>query len=217
MSLITEAPEDNLIFHQIIAPVTQEEISFMQEFEIDDGDGVIDSKEFIILAVVRIGGVSPELIRRIHERFHELDRKHAGKILYDDLIVGRRKPPVTPSPDEAPATAAATTADARQRAQSIAFPQHSSQRVKARNNSLFMTRAKSVFAASGTAGADEIAANIAKIHRLGLADSSANNSGKHGGESSRTSTDRVSTRSTAAESSPRPRTFWVHAVCRARE
>jgi len=77
MSLIMESPEDVLIYHQIIAPVSSEELSFMQEFFIENGDGIFDSNEFIILAVVRIGAASPELISQINERFRQLDRKNS--------------------------------------------------------------------------------------------------------------------------------------------
>lgn len=86
-----EAPEDKSIFEKIVAGVTEEEIEFMKIFEIDDGDGTIDSKEFIILTVVRIGAAPPQLINQIHARFDILDRQHKGKISYDDLILGRKK------------------------------------------------------------------------------------------------------------------------------
>jgi Ca2+-binding EF-hand superfamily protein len=91
LSLLMEAPEDKSIFEKIVAGVTEEEIEFMKIFEIDDGDGTIDSKEFIILTVVRIGAAPPQLINQIHARFDILDRQHTGKIKYDDLIVGRQK------------------------------------------------------------------------------------------------------------------------------
>ena len=145
MSLIMEAPEDNLIFHQIVAPVTSEEISFMQEFEIENGDGTVDCKEFIILAVVRIGSIAPELIRQVNQRFRQLDRKRLGKIFYDDLVVGRRKPHSACTPNATSVNVLARRASAV---------------TKAINNNLFKARAKSVFEASGSSGAAEIAANV---------------------------------------------------------
>lgn len=98
MSSITQGPADNFIFHQIIAPVTAEEIAFMQQFGIENGDGIVDSKEFIILAVVRTGTISPGLVTQIKERFRQLDRKHTGRIQYHDIIVGKCAPPIIPLP-----------------------------------------------------------------------------------------------------------------------
>ena len=57
-----------------------------------DGDGTIDNREFIILTVVRIGAAPPQLITQINERFRMLDRKREGRISYDDLVYGRKKP-----------------------------------------------------------------------------------------------------------------------------
>ena len=88
-----EAPEDRNTFDKIVAGVTSEEIEFMKLFEIDDGDGTVDSKEFIILTVVRIGAAPPTLINTIHARFDMLDRQHTGRIKYDDIIFGRKKRP----------------------------------------------------------------------------------------------------------------------------
>ena len=91
LSLMMEAPEDKSVFEKIVAGVTEKEIEFMKIFEIDDGDGTLDSKEFIILTVVRIGAAPPQLINQIHARFAILDRQHAGKISYDNLVLGRAK------------------------------------------------------------------------------------------------------------------------------
>ena len=168
MSLIMESPEDNFVFQQIVAPVTWEEISFMQEFEIEDGDGTIDCKEFMILAVVRIGSISPELIRSISERFQQLDRKRLGKIAYDDLIVGRRKP-LRAEPTNL--TSKSISGDTRgvvvsDDISSVSFSRRTSVSYKARNNSVFVNRAKSVFAAGGSSTKSEIESNIDKIRQL---------------------------------------------------
>ena len=162
-----ESPEDNFVFHQIVAPVTWEEISFMQEFEIEDGDGTIDCKEFMILAVVRIGSISPELIRRINERFKQLDRKRQGKIAYDDLIVGRRKSVGAKSTkfNRKPSSGKNNVVVADD-VSSVRFSNRTSVSYKARNSSVFARRAKSVFAANGTTGKAEIESNIAKIKQL---------------------------------------------------
>jgi hypothetical protein len=91
LSTVMEPPEDQSIFEKIVANVTQEELDFMKIFGIDDGDGTIDNKEFIILTVVRIGAAPPHLITQINERFRMLDRKREGRISYDDLVFGRKK------------------------------------------------------------------------------------------------------------------------------
>jgi hypothetical protein len=78
--------DEKEIFEKIIADVTPQEIHFMKLFGIDDGDGRITNKEYVILIVVRIGAVRPELIRILHQRFKELDRKCAGFIEYDELM-----------------------------------------------------------------------------------------------------------------------------------
>jgi len=93
LSLIMEAPDDQTIYEKIVANVTEEEIDFMKIFGIDDGDGTIDNREFIILTVVRIGAAPPELINQINERFRMLDRKHEGRISYDDIVFGRKNKP----------------------------------------------------------------------------------------------------------------------------
>mmetsp|Transcript_36369 Transcript_36369/g.67738 ORF Transcript_36369/g.67738 Transcript_36369/m.67738 type:complete len:1027 (-) Transcript_36369:288-3368(-) len=91
LSLMMEAPEDKSVYEKIVAGVTEKEIEFMKIFGIDDGDGTLDSKEFIILTVVRIGAAPPQLISQIHSRFAILDRQHKGKIDYDDLVLGRKR------------------------------------------------------------------------------------------------------------------------------
>ena len=63
------APEDKSIFEWIITGVTGKEIEFMKIFGIDDGDGTLDSKDFIILTVVSIGTTPPKLISQIHSSF----------------------------------------------------------------------------------------------------------------------------------------------------
>ena len=164
MSLIMESPEDNFVFQQIVAPVTWEEISFMQEFEIEDGDGTIDCKEFMILAVVRIGSISPELIRRINDRFKQLDRKRQGQIAYDDLIVGRRKRFSTKSTNLVrKLTSGSNSVVVADDISSVQFSRRTSVSYKARNNSVFASRAKSVFAANESTTKTEIEFNIAKL------------------------------------------------------
>jgi len=74
----------------ICSVITDKELEFMKIFGIDDGDGTIDNREFIILIAVRFGAASPGLLAQIQERFEELDRERTGYIKYNDLIKGRR-------------------------------------------------------------------------------------------------------------------------------
>jgi len=94
VSVFFEPTNDDLI-SKLIADITQEELSFMEEYGVIDGDGEVDRSEFIILMTVRIGKASPDLIGTINDRFRELDRRHMKRIPYDDIIAGRRQ--VTPA------------------------------------------------------------------------------------------------------------------------
>ena len=77
---------------KMFADITQEELDLMVEFGLDNGDGLVDREEFIILMVVRIGHATPELIVRLTDRFRELNRKNEmDQIHYDDIVAGRRK------------------------------------------------------------------------------------------------------------------------------
>lgn len=89
MNMCLEVGDSTRIVHQATAPVTADEIKLMQEFNVENGDGVVDIKAFVIMAVVRLGSVSPNYMRQLHAHFKELDRKHAGKILYDDFVFSR--------------------------------------------------------------------------------------------------------------------------------
>lgn len=82
---------DTATYAKIVEDINPQEIEFMKMFEIDDGDGMIDKNEFIILTVIRIGATPPELIHSINERFKELDRNHTGLLQYDDVVFGRKK------------------------------------------------------------------------------------------------------------------------------
>ena len=170
MSLVLESPEDDFIFHQIVSPVTWEEIKFMQEFGMEDGDGHVDCKEFMILAVVRIGAVSPDLIRQLNHHFQQLDRKSLGKIAYDDLIWGRRKSLafVPFSPDSARYASPSSSRESSNRTSSSRISFRSSLSFKKINRRLFAQRAKSVFAAYDSSASSEIEANIRKIQSLAV-------------------------------------------------
>ena len=85
-SLLLYSTDEQQVFRKIVADVTPQEIHFMKLFGIDDGDGRITNKEYVILIVVRLGAVRPEVISLLHQRFRELDRKGLGSIGYDELM-----------------------------------------------------------------------------------------------------------------------------------
>lgn len=74
-----------LLDEKINARITKEELSMMKSFGIENGDGSIDNKEYVILTLVRIGALAPELIRVINSRFQALDVENRGSIMYADL------------------------------------------------------------------------------------------------------------------------------------
>lgn len=87
LSLILKKTEDKVIYEKMVEPVTKREQEFMEAFGIDDGDGSLDYKEYVILMAVRMGSVPPNLVKEIQDRFHMLDRKHCGEIKYSDLMM----------------------------------------------------------------------------------------------------------------------------------
>ena len=169
MSLTLESAEDNFVLYNIVAPVTSEEISFMQEFEIEDGDGWVDDKEFMILIAVRIGAISPVLLGRVNNRFRQLDRKGLGKIAYNDLIWGRKISLLRRSAqfrNYQDSTMSAQPCDLSE-SHAVSIANRNS------NKTLFALRAKSIFAVSGAITDDEeITANIRKIQCLAQNNSS---------------------------------------------
>jgi hypothetical protein len=70
----------------IAARVTLEELSMMQKFDLDDGDGQISRAEYILLCTVRLGALSPELITKINERFIELDTSGDGVLSVEEIL-----------------------------------------------------------------------------------------------------------------------------------
>ena len=82
--------DSNAYYEAVCSVITEKELEFMKIFGIDDGDGTIDNREFIILIAVRFGAASPGLLAQIKDRFEELDRERTGYIKYNDLIKGRR-------------------------------------------------------------------------------------------------------------------------------
>ena len=75
----------------IKAPVTQKEIDMLTEFGLADNDGEIDKGEFIVLAMVRTGAASPDLIKLIEQYFNELDDDKNGTLSLDEILRNREQ------------------------------------------------------------------------------------------------------------------------------
>jgi hypothetical protein len=81
----TSMAGSSLLEEKVSARITNEELDMMKSFGIENGDGSIDKKEYVILILVRIGALAPELIRVINSRFQDLDVHNRGSITYADL------------------------------------------------------------------------------------------------------------------------------------
>lgn len=90
-ALISNAINSEAYHEALFSVITDKELTSMKIFGIDDGDGTIDNREFIILIAVRFGAASPGLLTQINDRFEELDRDRTGSIKYNDLIKGEVK------------------------------------------------------------------------------------------------------------------------------
>ena len=55
ISLLGDTPDEKFFYSKIAAPLKAQEIKYMQTFGIDDGDGLLDAKEFVVLTIIRIG------------------------------------------------------------------------------------------------------------------------------------------------------------------
>lgn len=65
-----------------------QELIMMQKFGLEDGDGVIDRSEYIILCMVRMG-TDPNLINFISRRFAELDEDGGGTLSIPEITCGK--------------------------------------------------------------------------------------------------------------------------------
>jgi hypothetical protein len=70
---------------QISCRVTAEEVEMMSSIGIEDGDGYIDSGEYVILILVRIGVLKPDLLVAIIDRFETLDVDKKNALTYDNI------------------------------------------------------------------------------------------------------------------------------------
>jgi hypothetical protein len=82
---ISHSNSTQLQVEKVNAHLCLEEIEMMKWYGIEDGSGAVDSKEYVILILVRIGAISPEIISVLHDRFDQLDADKCGQITYDKL------------------------------------------------------------------------------------------------------------------------------------
>ena len=64
------------------------ELIMLQKFGLENGDGVIDRAEFIILCMVRMG-TDPNPIEFISDRFAEVDDDGGGTLSTEDITHGK--------------------------------------------------------------------------------------------------------------------------------
>jgi Ca2+-binding EF-hand superfamily protein len=72
----------------IVAEVTGEELRMLRKFGLENGDGVIDCAEYIILCMVRMG-LDPTLIEFINSEFKRLDDDNSGFLTIEEVTGGK--------------------------------------------------------------------------------------------------------------------------------
>jgi hypothetical protein len=72
----------------VVAEVTGEELHMLRKFGLENGDGVIDCSEFIILCMVRLG-IDPTLIEFINSEFKRLDDDNSGFLTIEEVTGGK--------------------------------------------------------------------------------------------------------------------------------
>lgn len=90
MTMFLEDPDSKALYSKIVADVSPQELEQLTNFGLEDGDGWLDMKEFILLISLRVGAVDTSLVSLIADKFRELDRRNEQKISYDDIVFGRR-------------------------------------------------------------------------------------------------------------------------------
>jgi hypothetical protein len=88
ISLTIDTPDEKYFYSKIAAPLTDKEIKFMLTFGIDDGDGLLDMKEFIVLSIIRIGNVPPQIVLDIIKRFKTITVDVANHMIPYESILG---------------------------------------------------------------------------------------------------------------------------------
>mmetsp|Transcript_58828 Transcript_58828/g.124958 ORF Transcript_58828/g.124958 Transcript_58828/m.124958 type:complete len:368 (-) Transcript_58828:257-1360(-) len=69
-------------------PVTPEELEFISNLGLENGDGQVDKAEFIILSMARMG-VDVQLLNFISKRFEELDNDQSGALSIREITGGK--------------------------------------------------------------------------------------------------------------------------------
>jgi hypothetical protein len=82
---ISNYGRSSIMESKLNAAMTEDELVMMKHLGIEDGDGYIDSAEFTILILVRIGALNPDLIGVLFDRYHDLDRDGTGGVTYLEL------------------------------------------------------------------------------------------------------------------------------------
>jgi hypothetical protein len=72
----------------IVEDVTGEELLMLRKFGLENGDGVIDNSEYIILCMVRMGQ-DPHLIEFIVNEFKRLDDDNSGFLTIEEITGGK--------------------------------------------------------------------------------------------------------------------------------
>ena len=84
-AIVFSNESDDSLRQKMQARLTETELELMKIFGIDDGNGDIDPKEFVVLTLVRIGALEPELIKMIFGLYDSLAEDSKGVITYETL------------------------------------------------------------------------------------------------------------------------------------
>ena len=82
-SIMMTAQDEESFYKKIASPITDTELEYMQYFGIENGDGVLDKKEFLSLIMIRIANVKPQHVLKIHEHYRKLTQNTAGVLIID--------------------------------------------------------------------------------------------------------------------------------------
>ena len=85
-SIMMTSQDEKTFYRKIASPLTDRELKYMQYFGIENGDGVLDKKEFLILIIIRIGNVKPVNVLHIHQHYKELTMNTGGFMSYASIL-----------------------------------------------------------------------------------------------------------------------------------
>jgi hypothetical protein len=101
-SIMMNKQDEKSFYKKIAAPLTDVELKYMQYFGIEDGDGVLDKKEFLILIIIRIGNIKPGNVVDIHKHFKQLTINTGGTISYSSILGSEDSDEDNTSPPKTP-------------------------------------------------------------------------------------------------------------------